>query len=48
MNDDVSSCYLHLQKNTNPIESLSKDEIISKYKGLLNIAKKAKQAKDGK
>ncbi|XP_065721355.2 GRIP and coiled-coil domain-containing protein 2 [Drosophila suzukii] len=34
------------QKNTNPIESLSKDEIISKYKGLLNIAKKAKQAKD--
>ncbi|KAH8243397.1 hypothetical protein KR032_007222, partial [Drosophila birchii] len=41
-----SSCYLHLQKNTNPIEALSKDEIISKYKGLLNIAKKAKQAKD--
>ncbi|XP_017007525.3 GRIP and coiled-coil domain-containing protein 2 [Drosophila takahashii] len=34
------------QKNTNPIESLSKDEIIGKYKGLLNIAKKAKQAKD--
>ncbi|XP_068152592.1 GRIP and coiled-coil domain-containing protein 2 [Drosophila tropicalis] len=30
----------------NPIESLSKDEIITKYKGLLNIAKKAKQAKD--
>lgn len=35
-----------LQKN--PIEALSKDEIISKYKGLLGIAKKAKQAKDGK
>ncbi|XP_043652719.1 GRIP and coiled-coil domain-containing protein 2 [Drosophila teissieri] len=34
------------QKNPNPIEALSKDEIISKYKGLLNIAKKAKQAKD--
>lgn len=34
-----------LQKN--PIEALSKDEIISKYKGLLGIAKKAKQAKDG-
>ncbi|XP_026833767.1 GRIP and coiled-coil domain-containing protein 2 isoform X1 [Drosophila erecta] len=34
------------QKNSNPIEALSKDEIISKYKGLLNIAKKAKQAKD--
>ncbi|XP_016973473.2 GRIP and coiled-coil domain-containing protein 2 [Drosophila rhopaloa] len=34
------------QKNANPIEALSKDEIISKYKGLLNIAKKAKQAKD--
>ncbi|ALC47681.1 CG3532 [Drosophila busckii] len=33
-----------LQKN--PIEALSKDEIISKYKGLLSIAKKAKQAKD--
>ncbi|EDW84556.1 uncharacterized protein Dwil_GK13075 [Drosophila willistoni] len=30
----------------NPIESLSKDEIINKYKGLLSIAKKAKQAKD--
>ncbi|KAH8417123.1 hypothetical protein KR222_003744, partial [Zaprionus bogoriensis] len=30
----------------NPIEALSKDEIISKYKGLLGIAKKAKQAKD--
>ncbi|KAH8369449.1 hypothetical protein KR009_011242, partial [Drosophila setifemur] len=40
--------YLHLQKNQNPIEALSKDEIIIKYKGLLNIAKKAKQAKDGK
>lgn len=39
---------MHLQKNPNPIEALSKDEIISKYKGLLNIAKKAKQAKDGK
>ncbi|KAH8331041.1 hypothetical protein KR067_010782, partial [Drosophila pandora] len=38
--------YLHLQKNANPIEALSKDEIINKYKGLLNIAKKAKQAKD--
>lgn len=37
-----------MQKNPNPIEALSKDEIISKYKGLLNIAKKAKQAKDGK
>ncbi|KAH8332575.1 hypothetical protein KR074_005661, partial [Drosophila pseudoananassae] len=37
---------LHLQKNANPIEALSKDEIINKYKGLLNIAKKAKQAKD--
>ncbi|KAH8280151.1 hypothetical protein KR018_011266, partial [Drosophila ironensis] len=41
---------LHLQKNSNPnpnpIEALSKDEIIGKYKGLLNIAKKAKQAKD--
>ncbi|EDW34440.1 GL22260 [Drosophila persimilis] len=34
------------QKNANPIEALSKDEIISKYKGLLNIAKKAKLAKD--
>ncbi|XP_022213374.2 GRIP and coiled-coil domain-containing protein 2 [Drosophila obscura] len=34
------------QKNANPIEALSKDEIISKYKGLLNIAKKAKHAKD--
>ncbi|XP_017109186.2 GRIP and coiled-coil domain-containing protein 2 [Drosophila bipectinata] len=34
------------QKNANPIEALSKDEIINKYKGLLNIAKKAKQAKD--
>lgn len=31
-----------------PLESLSKDEIIQKYKGLLGIAKKAKQAKDGK
>ncbi|TDG46880.1 hypothetical protein AWZ03_006764 [Drosophila navojoa] len=30
----------------NPIEALSKDELISKYKGLLGIAKKAKQAKD--
>ncbi|XP_061389499.1 GRIP and coiled-coil domain-containing protein 2 [Musca vetustissima] len=28
------------------LESLSKDEIINKYKGLLGIAKKAKQAKD--
>ncbi|XP_017111194.1 GRIP and coiled-coil domain-containing protein 2 [Drosophila elegans] len=34
------------QKNANPIEALSKDEIITKYKGLLSIAKKAKQAKD--
>lgn len=39
-------CVCVLQKN--PIEALSKDEIISKYKGLLGIAKKAKQAKDGK
>ncbi|EDV94967.1 GRIP and coiled-coil domain-containing protein 2 [Drosophila grimshawi] len=30
----------------NPIEALSKDELISKYKGLLGIAKKAKLAKD--
>ncbi|KAH8360240.1 hypothetical protein KR093_011459, partial [Drosophila rubida] len=30
----------------NPIEALSKDELISKYKGLLGIAKKAKIAKD--
>ena len=30
------------------LESLSKEEIIQKYKGLLGIAKKAKQAKDGK
>ncbi|XP_030559712.1 GRIP and coiled-coil domain-containing protein 2 [Drosophila novamexicana] len=30
----------------NPIEALSKDELINKYKGLLGIAKKAKQAKD--
>lgn len=30
-----------------PIEALSKAEIIEKYKGLLGIAKKAKQAKDG-
>jgi len=35
-----------LQKNS--IEALSKDELISKYKGLLGIAKKAKLAKDGK
>ncbi|XP_030375001.1 GRIP and coiled-coil domain-containing protein 2 [Scaptodrosophila lebanonensis] len=34
------------QRISNPIEALSKDEIIAKYKGLLNIAKKAKQAKD--
>ncbi|XP_073843332.1 GRIP and coiled-coil domain containing 185 kDa [Musca autumnalis] len=33
------------QKQTT-LESLSKDEIINKYKGLLGIAKKAKQAKD--
>ncbi|XP_005185924.2 GRIP and coiled-coil domain-containing protein 2 [Musca domestica] len=32
------------QKQT--LESLSKEEIINKYKGLLGIAKKAKQAKD--
>lgn len=38
--------FVCLQKN--PIEALSKDELISKYKGLLGIAKKAKQAKDGK
>ncbi|KAH8307713.1 hypothetical protein KR044_010672, partial [Drosophila immigrans] len=30
----------------NPIEALTKDELISKYKGLLGIAKKAKLAKD--
>ena len=30
------------------LESLSKEEIIQKYKGLLGIAKKAKHAKDGK
>ncbi|XP_064549207.1 GRIP and coiled-coil domain-containing protein 2 [Drosophila montana] len=30
----------------NPIEALSKDELINKYKGLIGIAKKAKQAKD--
>jgi len=35
-----------LQKNS--IEALSKDELISKYKGLLGIAKKAKLAIDGK
>ncbi|XP_054746108.1 GRIP and coiled-coil domain-containing protein 2 [Anastrepha obliqua] len=30
----------------NPIEALSKEDLLQKYKGLLGIAKKAKQAKD--
>ncbi|KAL7730997.1 hypothetical protein ACLKA6_014220 [Drosophila palustris] len=36
----------HRDTQKNPIEALSKDELISKYKGLLGIAKKAKIAKD--
>ena len=30
------------------LQDLSKDELIQKCKGLLNLAQKAKQAKDGK
>ena len=30
------------------LQELSKEELIQKCKGLLNIAQKAKQAKDGK
>uniref|UniRef100_A0A0A1WMI9 GRIP and coiled-coil domain-containing protein 2 n=1 Tax=Zeugodacus cucurbitae TaxID=28588 RepID=A0A0A1WMI9_ZEUCU len=33
-------------QSKNPIEALSKEELIHKYKGLLGIAKKAKQSKD--
>lgn len=33
-------------QSKNPIDALSKEELIHKYKGLLGIAKKAKQAKD--
>lgn len=31
-----------------PFDSLDRDELIKKCKGLLTIAKNAKQAKDGK
>lgn len=30
------------------LEKLSREELLDKYKGILVIAKKAKQAKDGK
>jgi hypothetical protein len=32
----------------NPLEDLNKEDLIKKYKSLLVIAQRAKQAKDGK
>lgn len=34
-------------KKTSTMENLSRDDLIKKCKGLLNIAQKAKHAKDG-
>ena len=55
VNNDVSfiyECILSFLKDSgakkaSPFENLSRDDLIKKCRGLLGIAQKAKQAKDG-